>query len=105
MLQRDFNHLEICTDKYPNVFVLTAKEGTEEEGYTETTKCDRDRHIIYSSVPCGKSLLQAMYENQHCWATELYQVGFWCCDQSCISSLIQFFRSALILMLCLSTAR
>jgi len=57
VLQRDFERLQRCSHRHPNVFVLTVKEGTEEEGYTETTKYNRDRHIIYSPVPCGKSLI------------------------------------------------
>ena len=100
MLQRDFEHLQICSYRYPNVFVLTAREGTEEEGYTETTKCDRDRLIIYLPVLGGKvSFKQYMKIN----TAGLLNFTKW------VSRVVMFtrsfFRSALILILCLSITR
>ena len=42
-------------EKYPHVFVLTAAAGTTEDGYPETSQCDKRRQNIYS-LGCRKKI-------------------------------------------------
>ena len=71
----DLNRIKICEDKYPNVFALTAAAGNKQDGYPEYTQTDKNRHIIYSLGPRGKSLLASLSGCKHYNDTLLYQVS------------------------------
>lgn len=63
--QTDYDRLVLCENMYPNVFVLTTKEGTNKDRYTETLYCDETSHIIYSSKLRGQKLIPAINEEYH----------------------------------------